>query len=231
MVNSKQGMVNSEGPGWVEHFTVQHSLLAIRYSTSTHPQGDPFLVHPLDPILKPHSIAVVGASRRPNSIGWQIIDNLLRHGFQGPVFPINPSAASVHSVRAYPNLQSVDQPIDLAVVVVPAEHVASVARDCVEARVKGMVVISAGFKEIGGAGVARERELLDVLEGSGIRLVGPNCMGVMNTHPDVRMDATSRTPNPTRYRRQPARVCRRSAVRGSFFGSSEAGASSNMNDE
>ena len=96
----------------------------------------------------------------------------------------------MHSVRAYPSLRSLEQPVDLAVVVVPAEHVVSVARECVETGVKGMVVISAGFKEIGGTGVARERELLDALEGSGIRLVGPNCMGVMNTHPDVRMDAT-----------------------------------------
>ena len=144
----------------------------------------------LDCILKPKSIAVIGASRRENSIGWQIVDNLLAHGFAGPVYPINPSAASIHSIQAYPAIGDVPGTVELAIIVVPGEYVNDVARQCVEAGVKGLVVISAGFKEVGGAGIARESELLATLEGTGVRTVGPNCMGVLNTHPDVRMNAT-----------------------------------------
>jgi acetyltransferase len=144
----------------------------------------------LDYILKPKSIAVIGASRRENSIGWQIVDNLLAHGFAGAVYPVNPSAASIHSIKAYPAIGNVPGPVELAIIVVPGEYVNEVARQCVEAGVKGLVVISAGFKEVGGAGVTREEELLETLEGTEVRTVGPNCMGVINTHPDVRMNAT-----------------------------------------
>jgi acetyl coenzyme A synthetase (ADP forming)-like protein len=144
----------------------------------------------LDPILRPKSIAVIGASRQPNTIGWQILDNLLRWGFQGPVYPVNPKAAAIHSVPAYPSVTDIGRPIDLAVITVPKEHVLTVAEQCVEAGVKGMVVITAGFKEVGGAGVQRERELVELVSRAGIRMVGPNCMGVMNMAPDVQMNAT-----------------------------------------
>ncbi len=141
-------------------------------------------------ILSPSAIAVVGASRRPNTIGWQIVDNLLRYGFHGPVYPVNPNADHVHSIRAYPSVTAIGQPIDLAVITVPKELVIGAVDDCVSAGVKGLVVISAGFREVGGAGEERERELLRMLEGTGIRLVGPNCMGVLNTAPKVSMNAT-----------------------------------------
>ena len=144
----------------------------------------------LDPILRPRSVAVVGASRQPHSIGWQIVDNLLRYGFQGAVFPINPKADVIHSIPAFPSVAAVGRPVDLAVITVPKEHVLTAVQDCVAAGVRGLVVISAGFKEVGGAGIAREREVLAVLDGTGIRMVGPNCMGVMNTADDVRMNAT-----------------------------------------
>ncbi len=147
-------------------------------------------MHPLDPILRPTSIAVIGASRQPNTVGWLILDNLLRHGFQGPVYPVNPQATAIHSIPAYPSVKAIGKPVDLAVIAVPKDHVAGVARDCVDAGVKGLVVISAGFKEVGGAGIERERQLMEVVRGTGIRLVGPNCMGVINTDPDVAMNAT-----------------------------------------
>ena len=146
--------------------------------------------HSLDPILRPKSIAVIGASRQANTIGWQILDNLLRYDFQGPVFPVNPNAAAIHSIPAYPSVGAIGRPVDLAVIAVPKEHVVEVARECADAEVKGLVVISAGFKEVGGAGVERERALLEVVRRAGIRMVGPNCMGVINTAPDVRMNAT-----------------------------------------
>jgi acetyltransferase len=144
----------------------------------------------LDPILRPRSIAVIGASRRPNGIGWQIIDNLLAHGFQGPVYPVHPSAPAIHSIRAYPTITDIPETVDLAVVAVPAAAVLEVVRQCVEAGTQGLVIISAGFKEIGGEGEGRERELLDLLRDHDVRMVGPNCMGVINTNPQTRLNAT-----------------------------------------
>jgi acetyl coenzyme A synthetase (ADP forming)-like protein len=146
--------------------------------------------HSLDPILRPRSVAVIGASRRPNTIGWQVLDNLLRYGFQGPVYPVNPKATAIHSIPAYPSIRAIGAPVDLAVITVPKEAVAAVARECVAAGVKGLVVISAGFKEVGGAGVERERELEEIVRAAGIRMVGPNCVGVINTEPAVQMNAT-----------------------------------------
>jgi acetyl coenzyme A synthetase (ADP forming)-like protein len=152
----------------------------------------------LDPILRPRSVAVVGASRQRNTIGWQIVDNLLRYGFQGTVYPINPKAEFIHSIAAYPSVSALGRPVDLAIITVPKEHVLPAVQDCIAAGVRGLVVISAGFKEVGAAGLARERELMEALKGTGIRLVGPNCMGVLNTAEDVQMNATfaSRMPPP-----------------------------------
>jgi acetyl coenzyme A synthetase (ADP forming)-like protein len=144
----------------------------------------------LDPILNPRSIAVIGASRMSNTIGHQIFANLLRYGFTGAVYPVNPHATSIQSVRAYPDVGALPEPIDLAVVVVPKERVLDVARSCGQAGARGLVVISAGFREIGGVGIDRERQLMDIVRQYGMRMVGPNCMGVLNTDPAVSMNAT-----------------------------------------
>lgn len=144
----------------------------------------------LDAILKPRSIAVIGASRMSNTIGHQIFANLLRYGFTGAVYPVNPNARSIQSVRAYPSVGALPEPIDLAVIVVPKERVLDVARTCGQAGVRGLVVISAGFREIGGVGIDRERQLMDIVRQYDMRMVGPNCMGVLNTDPSVAMNAT-----------------------------------------
>jgi acetate---CoA ligase (ADP-forming) len=144
----------------------------------------------LDALLKPRSIAVIGASRRPNTIGYQILDNLLKHGFMGAVYPVNPTVSSVHSVRAYATVGDIPDPVDLAVIVVPKQHVVEVARACGEKGVQGLVVISAGFREIGGKGAERELALMEIVHEFGMRLVGPNCMGVLNSAPEVSMNAT-----------------------------------------
>jgi acetyl coenzyme A synthetase (ADP forming)-like protein len=144
----------------------------------------------LDAVLKPRSIAVVGASRRAASIGYQILDNLLRSGFQGPVYPVNPRAGVVHSLKAYPTVAAICDPVDLAVIVVPKEAVVAAVEECGGAGVKAVVVISAGFAEVGGEGLARERALVEVVRRHGMRMVGPNCLGVLNTAPDVAMNAT-----------------------------------------
>lgn len=144
----------------------------------------------LDAILRPKSVALIGASRQPNTIGWHILDNLLKHGFQGPIYPVNPHATAVHSVPAYASIADVPGAVDLAVIAVPKEHVVEVSRQCVDAGVRGLVVISAGFKEVGGDGIERERELVEVIRSSGVRLVGPNCLGVINTEAAVSLNAT-----------------------------------------
>jgi acetyl coenzyme A synthetase (ADP forming)-like protein len=133
---------------------------------------------------------VVGASRRPNTIGYQIVDNLIRHGYTGVVYPVNPNAHAVHSIAAYPSVTAIPGTVDLAVVVVPKEDVVEVVNECGEKGVKGLVVISAGFKEVGGAGIAREEHLLARAAHYGMRMVGPNCMGILNTEPRYKLNAT-----------------------------------------
>jgi len=142
------------------------------------------------PVFYPKSVAVVGASRDELSIGGRLMDNLLGARFSGTVYPVNPNANSVSSVKAYPSVKDIPDSVDLALVVVPARFVLDVARDCAAKGVKGMVVISAGFSETGEAGAELERELLDIVRDGGIRMIGPNCMGLLNTDPAVRLDAT-----------------------------------------
>ena len=144
----------------------------------------------LDAILKPRTIAVVGASRSPNTIGHQLLANLVRHGFTGAVFPVNPKAASVGSIRAVPSVAAIGEPVDLAVIAVPKERVCDVVEESGAAGVRGLVVISAGFREVGGDGVERERALMDIVRRHGMRMVGPNCMGVINTEHTFSMNAT-----------------------------------------
>ena len=133
---------------------------------------------------------MIGASRLSETIGHQIFANLLRYGFTGAVYPVNPNATSIHSVRAYRDIGSIPEPVDLAVIVVPKDRVLGVAAACGQAAVRGLVVISAGFKEVGGAGVTRERDLLEIVRRYDMRMVGPNCMGVLNSDPAVSMNAT-----------------------------------------
>jgi acetate---CoA ligase (ADP-forming) len=144
----------------------------------------------LDAIFRPRTIAVVGASRDRTAIGHEILHNLIEYGFTGSIFPVNPRASTVHSLKCYPDPGSVPDPVDLAVIVVPRDVVPGAVDACGRAGVKGVVVITAGFKEVGGEGVRREAELLAMVRRYGMRMIGPNCMGVVNTHPDIRMNAT-----------------------------------------
>ena len=144
----------------------------------------------LDAIFKPRSIAVVGTSRRDGTIGRVILHNLVSYGFNGPVYPVNPNTEYVNSIKCYPSVSSIPDPVDLVVIVVPKEHVLSIVEECGEKGVKGIVVISAGFKEIGEKGVRLEKEMVGIVKKYGMRLVGPNCMGIINTAEDIRMDAT-----------------------------------------
>ena len=147
-------------------------------------------LHGLDAVLRPRSVAVIGASRERGTIGAELFHNLIAHGFAGVVYPVNPRAPVVQSVRAYPDLAHLPGPVDLALIAVPAAQVLEAVRACAAHGVQGVVVISAGFKEVGDEGAARERELVEVVRAHGMRLVGPNCLGVVNTEPAVRLDAT-----------------------------------------
>ena len=122
----------------------------------------------LDPILKPRTVAVIGASRSPTHIGHQITANLIQHGFTGSVYPVNPSAKAVCSVRAYPDIASVPDSVDLAVIVVPKHLVLGIAEECADAGVRGLVVITAGFREMGEGGAERERALADLVRSRGM---------------------------------------------------------------
>ena len=150
----------------------------------------------LDAIFRPKSIAVIGASRDRTTVGGAIFHNLLKHDFQGVVYPVNPKSATVQSVRAYKTITDVPEAVDLAVIVVPAALVNATLEDCGRKGVRAAVVISAGFKEIGGEGVTRERELIAIARRYGMWLIGPNCLGVVNTESGTRMNATFTPPYP-----------------------------------
>jgi succinyl-CoA synthetase alpha subunit/RimJ/RimL family protein N-acetyltransferase len=139
--------------------------------------------------LRPGSVAVIGASRERGTVGGEIFHNLIATAFEGPVYPVNPHARVVQSVPAFSSVRDVLSDVELAVVAVPAPLVADVARQCAAKGVDAMLVISAGFAETGDEGRARQDELVAICRGAGIRLIGPNCLGVLNTSPDVRLDA------------------------------------------
>ena len=142
------------------------------------------------PIFYPKTVAVIGASREEMSIGGRLLRNLLRGRFSGTVFPVNPNAASVGSIKAYRSVLDIPDPVDVAVIVVPAKAVIDVVRECATKGVRGLVVITAGFSETGPVGAALERELLTIVRDAGMRMIGPNCMGLLNTDPAVHLDLT-----------------------------------------
>jgi len=144
----------------------------------------------LDAIFRPQSIAVIGASRERGGVGREILGNLVHYEFKGAVYPVNPRAHTVLSMKCFPNLAAIPDPVDLAIVVVPARVVPQIMEECGKKGVRGAVIISAGFKEVGEKGAQLESEVAAIAKKYGIRVVGPNCMGVISTDPDVRMNAT-----------------------------------------
>jgi acetyl coenzyme A synthetase (ADP forming)-like protein len=144
----------------------------------------------LRPFFRPRSVAVVGASRDPSSIGYRLLDALVTNHFQGPVYPVNPKASVIGGIRAYPTVRDLPEPVDLAVIAVPREAVPTVVDDCAARGVRAIVVITAGFAEVGDEGRALQQQLADKVRGYGMRMVGPNCMGLLNTDPNVQLNAT-----------------------------------------
>ncbi len=144
--------------------------------------------HPLDAFFHPRSIAVIGATEKEGSVGRTILWNLLSSPFGGTVYPVNPTRPAILGVKAYGSIGAIGEPVDLAVIVTPAKSAPGLMEECGQAGVKGVVIISAGFKEVGPEGVELERQVLETARRYGIRVIGPNCLGIMN--PVGAMNAT-----------------------------------------
>ncbi len=149
-----------------------------------------FTTASLRPLFRPGAVAVVGASRDPSRIGYKLLEALIMNRFQGPVYPVNPRAPVVGSIRAYPSVRELPEPIDLAVIAVPRDAVLPVVDDCAERGVKALVVITAGFAELSAEGRELQQRLVEKVRGYGMRMVGPNCLGLLNTDPKVQLNAS-----------------------------------------
>ncbi len=146
-------------------------------------------VKALDHIFKPRSVALIGASKKRGHIGRAILDHLLEYEFNGKVFPVNPGASVIQCMKCFPTVLDIPDPVDLAIIVVRKDLVLDVVDQCGKKGVKGLVVISAGFKETGPKGAELEERLVTKVKKYGMRMIGPNCMGIFNTHPDVGLNA------------------------------------------
>ncbi len=135
----------------------------------------------LESFFSPQSVAVVGASRDPEKLGYAVLSNLKDGGYLGKLYPVNPKADEILDLTAYPSVLDIPDPVDLAVIVIPYKFVPAVLEQCGQKGVSAVVVISAGFREAGREGLERERELIDIAKNYGIRLIGPNCLGVIDT--------------------------------------------------
>jgi len=150
----------------------------------------------LDVIFKPKTIAVIGASNKPGSIGNVIVNNILRYEYKGKIYPVNPKADKIDWLKCYPGVLDIPDEIDLAIIVVPRDFVKPALEQCGQKGVKGVVTITAGFKEIGGEGIEKEKELIEIIDKYGMRMVGPNCYGLVNSEPDISLNCTFSKLNP-----------------------------------
>ncbi|MBA4070772.1 MAG: acyl-CoA synthetase [Gemmatimonas sp.] len=152
---------------------------------------------PLEPIFSPQSVAVVGTTRVPGTVPFDIFHNILKDDFQGTIYPVSPSARSIAGVKAYKYILDIPDPVDLAVIVFPSSVVKLAMEQCGQKGVKGVIIISAGFREVGPAGLQREQEIKDIARKYGISFIGPNCLGVINTAPNVHLNASFARRMPT----------------------------------
>jgi acetate---CoA ligase (ADP-forming) len=152
----------------------------------------------LNSIFSPTSVAIIGASNRHESVGRAVIKNIINSDYTGIIYPVNLKAKSVCGIRAYASITEIPDDVEMAILIIPAAHTVKIAEEAAEKGVRGLVVISAGFRETGPAGLKIERELVDICQKYQIRLVGPNCLGVINTDKNVKMNASfsRRTANP-----------------------------------
>ncbi len=147
-------------------------------------------------LFNPKSIAVIGASRQEGKVGHSVLKNLLQYGYPGKIYPINPKAEKILRTRAYSTIFAVEGEIDLAVVAIPSQFVPSILKDCVSKKIGAVVIISAGFKESGKQGSQLERELVEIIKNSGIRVLGPNCLGIIDTASSLNASFAAGMPSP-----------------------------------
>jgi len=140
--------------------------------------------------LNPKSVAVIGASRRPNTIGNFVFRNLIQQDFKGVVYPVNPNAEVVAAIKAYPSILDIPGDIDLAIIAIPADKVQQVVEESAHKGARGVVILSSGFADTGGDGIERQNKLLSTIRSYGMRMLGPNCMGMLNTNPEINLNAT-----------------------------------------
>jgi acetyl coenzyme A synthetase (ADP forming)-like protein len=151
-------------------------------------------VSKLSSIFYPKSMAIIGASRQQGSVGQALLANIIDSRFQGIVYPVNPRAKGILGIKCYPRVMDIPDEVDLAIVIVPSCFVPGILEECGKKKIKGAIVISAGFKEIGGEGIELEKKVQKIIQKYDISLVGPNCLGVMNTDLESSMNATFGTP-------------------------------------
>jgi len=152
----------------------------------------------LEAIFSPRSVAVLGASSVPGKVGHDIFENILRGGYQGTLYPVNPKARSILCIRAYPTITEVPDSVDLAMIILPPRAALKGVQECVDKGVKGIVIVSAGFREVGGEGAEIEQRIVHICREAQIPLVGPNCLGVINPADSVRLNASFSARMPSR---------------------------------
>ncbi len=150
--------------------------------------------------FQPQSVAIIGASRDPNKIGYRLLDAITACRFRGAIYPVNPQTTAIKEIRTYPTVLDIPEPVDLAVIAVPRDSVSSIIEDCAAKGVRALVIITAGFAEAGPEGAALQQQLLVKIRQHGMRMIGPNCFGIMNTDPDVQLNASFTTLFPLRGR-------------------------------
>ncbi|MEI6846340.1 MAG: CoA-binding protein, partial [Candidatus Firestonebacteria bacterium] len=142
-----------------------------------------------DKVFYPKSIALVGASTKEGTLSRTILTNLIEGGYKGIIYPVNPKAESIMGVKCYPTITSIPDEIDLAVIVIPSNYIPASLEECGKKGIKGVIIISAGFKEVGGEGVALENQVVQIIKKYNMALIGPNCLGVINPDSKASMNA------------------------------------------
>ena len=146
--------------------------------------------------FEPRSVAIIGASSDPSKLSYAIVDNMTRYGYTGHVYPINPKGGLIVGLQAYASVPDVPDEIDLAVMVIPAPRVAAALEQCGEKGVKGVIIITAGFREVGGDGMKMARALIEIVKKYSMRMIGPNCIGIIDTVIPLNTSFTAGMPRP-----------------------------------
>ncbi len=154
----------------------------------------------LRPFFQPQSVAIIGASHDPNKIGYRLLDAITAGLFRGGVYPVNPKTTDIKGILTYPSVQNILEPVDLVVISIPRDSVSSVIDECAAKGIRACVIITAGFAEVGQAGATLQQQLVTKVRQYGMRMIGPNCFGILNTDPNIQLNATFTTLFPPRGR-------------------------------